>query len=729
MAATAPAGEPATGSPPDFRRDVLPILQERCHGCHSAANERPKGDLRLDEATTLGDYLFPGDAEGSYLFGLVHRGESDPERMPPESSGPPLSADQIETLRRWIDAGADVGDWNRQPNWREEVRDVARTPNFDPAAAAAELDRLVNAAYANAGVAPPPALSDELFLRRIYLDLAGRVPAVAEARAFYDSDADDPAAKRAALVDRLLNSEAYVSHFSNRWADALRVQSRVVHGRDTEVYRWWIKQTLRENLPYDEFVRRLIDAEGLYWDDPAVGYYFRDAENPLAHVEATASVFLGTEIGCAQCHDDPYDVWTRRDYHEFAAYFGTAHHYVPRERAFKTLSYKEVDAGRLALREKIREQRLSHRTRESNLAMTAYYVNSRMRMQVLRHERFGARLPHDYQYDDGEPKGEATPTAPFGDPATFEEPADGKRSLADWIVSPRNPRFTLTIVNRLWHETFGQTLAGPLTDVRPINRCANPELVAHLVQTMIDLDYDLKAFRRLLVGSETYRRECLPGELEADERLPGPRLRRMSAEQLWDSLIALRTETPEAGVDAPEPDNSFYRQMREATSLEEYWDRLGRRVDAGEGYLSHFREGIYRLRDSRRNGFSPDELVRASELESPTTDGHFLLQFGQSERGRIDAAWDNPTTPQALTLMNGPLFDALLDDESALAAATRGRSREEMLDAVWLATLSRRPGADERALLNARFADVPDADLPRRTLWVALNLRQYLFVQ
>ncbi len=728
--------EPAgAGGAPEFRQDVLPILQARCYGCHGPANERPKGDLRLDEATAIGDYLFAGDADDSYLFGLVHRGESDPERMPPESSGPPLSEAQIDTLRRWIDAGADFGDWQSQPNWRQAAREEARTPDFDPAAAAREIDRLIDAEFAHLGVPQPEPLSDELFLRRVYLDLAGRVPTVEETRAFLDDDTADAQAadaetKRAALVDGLLGSEAYVSRFANLWFDALRVQTKQPAGRTTDAYRWWIKQALRDNMPHDEFVRRLIGADGYQWDDPAVGYYFRDAENRLANVEATAGVFLGTDIGCAQCHDDPYDVWTRKDYHAFAAYFDSARSNLPVGRTFKHLDFREVTNQRRALMDDARKRGLKHGSRERDRASTAYEAISPLRTAVIHWQTFNPHLPDDYQYDDAEP-GAVVQEAPlFGDPASFDLKAEGMRTLADWVASPRNPRFTLTIVNRLWGELFGHTLAGPLTDVRPADLCANPELVAHLTQTLVDLDYDVQAFLRLLVSTNAYRRECLPGAAAEHDGLPGVRLRRMTAEQLWDSLIAMRTENPEAGVDAPRPDESFSKRVYSAKTTDEFWALVEERIEAGRGSVAQYNERRRRLLESQRTGFSPAALKRASELTSPAPDGHLLRQFGQSDRDLIDGGWNNPTTPQALTLMNGPLLDLLLEDGSALAARlAKTSSRDDALETVWLATLSRRPTVAERALLSDRLAAVPDDELPRRVLWIVLNTRQFLFIQ
>ena len=154
-----------------------------------------------------------------------------------------------------------------------------------------------------------PPIADEVFARRIYLDIAGRIPTYGELLRFLESKSSN---KRSELIDELLGSEGYVSSNYNYWADILRVKSR---GRRTIMisYQDWIKDSLRENKPYDEFVRELITADGYVWDDPAVGYYLRDAGMPLDNMSNTAQVFLGTRMQCAQCTITPLTSRRRRN--------------------------------------------------------------------------------------------------------------------------------------------------------------------------------------------------------------------------------------------------------------------------------------------------------------------------------------------------------------------------------------------------------------------------------
>ncbi|MDB4574457.1 DUF1549 domain-containing protein, partial [Akkermansiaceae bacterium] len=161
-------------------------------------------------------------------------------------------------------------------------------------------------------------LNDHMFLRRIYLDLAGRIPSYQEARDFL---ASRKPMKRQELLTKLLNSVDYTSHNYNYFAEQLRIQSRfpgTVLRNDAFIF--WLKKQIQTNRPYDELVRELITAEGHIWDNPAVGYHFRDKDMKLDHVAFMGKVFLGTDITCAQCHDDPFSNWTQYEYYELSAY-------------------------------------------------------------------------------------------------------------------------------------------------------------------------------------------------------------------------------------------------------------------------------------------------------------------------------------------------------------------------------------------------------------------------
>ncbi|MEM1297591.1 MAG: DUF1549 domain-containing protein, partial [Verrucomicrobiota bacterium] len=181
-------------------------------------------------------------------------------------------------------------------------------PHGDPAAEAKYIDQLIAAKLKETGQAPLPPANDEVFLRRIYLDLAGRIPSYEEAEAFLsDSDPD----KRANLIDTLLDSPAYVSNYLNFWSDILRIRSKLTKNNSGQPYHDWVRKALMQNKPYDQFVSELITARGYLWENGAAGFYIRDNGMPLDHLAMASQVFLGTQLQCAQCHDHPYDDWTQ----------------------------------------------------------------------------------------------------------------------------------------------------------------------------------------------------------------------------------------------------------------------------------------------------------------------------------------------------------------------------------------------------------------------------------
>ena len=179
-----------------------------------------------------------------------------------------------------------------------------------------QIDAFIQERLSEEQIEPAPLVAESTLLRRLYLDLIGRIPSIEEAQSYIDSS--DPQ-KRDQLINRLLESEGHVSHEYNHWADLLRIKSRM-RNLPGQPYIEWVRNAFRGNMPYDEFVGQLINSKGYLWDDGATGFYFRDAGMELDHMANTFQVFLGTQVGCAQCHDHPDDSWTQKQYYEQAAY-------------------------------------------------------------------------------------------------------------------------------------------------------------------------------------------------------------------------------------------------------------------------------------------------------------------------------------------------------------------------------------------------------------------------
>jgi len=200
--------------------------------------------------------------------------------------------------------------------------DLARRNSFSPAviaSAAADIDRLVSAVLvANKQTLNAPS-TDEQFLRRIYLDAAGRVPTAAEATKFLASNAPD---KRAKLIDELLYSSGYTMQMFNWMADLLRVKDTFAKGVPAFSFEDWLKARLSAGTPWDKLVSEMITADGRLSDNGATGFMLFDAEMPLDGVSNLMTTFLGTNMACAQCHDHPLAEWTQRDFYQMAAFFG-----------------------------------------------------------------------------------------------------------------------------------------------------------------------------------------------------------------------------------------------------------------------------------------------------------------------------------------------------------------------------------------------------------------------
>lgn len=617
-----------------------------------------------------------------------------------------------------------------------------------------QIDSLVDAGLKEQGVVPNAMTSDPIFLRRAYLDITGRIPTLEQAAEFLQTQS---ATKRRDLIDRLIQSEGNVSREFNYWADLLRIQSRL-RNAPAGPYLDWIKDSIRENRPYDEMVRELISAEGYVWDNGAAGYYLRDAGMPLDHMANTFQVFLGTQLVCAQCHDHPYDEFTQIDYYQQAAYiFGVKTTDREISQQYRKLGRKkksevDPDTQRMA-RQMIRP--LRYRVNETNSKL---------------------RLPDDYQYDDAKPKSVVEPDTIFGDSIELgpdESPRDG---YAKWLTSPENPRFATVIANRLWKRSMGVGLIEPVDDLSDGYSASHPQLMTYLSELIVDLNFDTRAYLKVLYNTRAYQRMANRDEWDSSEPyyFAGPLLRRMRAEELWDSFAGLvvqdldersgnssqNTRYSEAKeLVGMEPDailkiaEDRAKVAKKRTELQAQQRELRKQLQAAQAnkrsrrvralrdeqnalskkirMLGQNRGGRNRgsdANDPRWKGL-PRELVRASETVSPAPPRHFLRQFGQSDRETIENANDEANVPQILTLLNGPLYEMLSKPNSVFRQAYEGAGNaEQLLNRIYLTLLTRFPSELERQQLLPALRNDPQG-ATEDLIWSLLNTRQFAFVQ
>ena len=691
----------------------------------------------------------------------------------------------------------------QEPKVDEATSNVGVIPAKRIAAISRQIDELVEQQLETNELKPNPVVDDETFVRRVYLDIVGRIPTLDEVTRFLKSRERN---KRRELIDELLDSPGYVSHQYNFWADLLRLKTRLQGGNPGRPYINFIKESLAANKPYDEMVHELLNSEGPILDgNGATGYYLRDTGMPEDNMANTVRIFLGTRIECAQCHDHPFDKWTQKEFFEMVAFNGGV-------RTRLTPNGMSM-GGAMSVRRQLQKSDAPNEVKQQAI-------------NLLRPLSYGvagggtglAKLPDSYQYDDGKPNeivkaktmfGEEElvhPTIPVSrnskrrrkrpnrrDAATQIPGAKdiGSREVfADWITSPDNPRFTMVIANRLWKEAMGLGLVEPVDDITDDTVAANEELLEFLSRQMIDLDYDTKQFYRAIYNSKTYQREAsdvIAEELgDTDYHFPGPIVRRMSAEQLWDSFLTLAVPDLDTRKNPRDQLANGYRSgvaediaelqsMSADDVLKLAEERIKRRNDPeqkqkirkvmmkanGTKYQAEARniqQRITRLKrlqqmaKRRKNGDAArnlqnqikelqvqlrhlptrvgGDLVRASELPSPAPAGHFLREFGQSDRDQIENANSEPAVNQVLSLMNGQIEKRIISNPRTVLMrnATQAGSLGEKIDTIFLSILSRKPTRSEKKtwLEIAREEGAPAAN---DLIWTLANTGEFMFVK
>lgn len=585
---------------------------------------------------------------------------------------------------------------------------------------ARQMDQLVRNRVEQHDQGRRSEIDDYSFCRRVYLDVIGRIPTVDELDRFIE---DEEPQKRARLINTLLDSNGYQSHWYNYWADLLRVKyvgDKLHHPGN---YSQWIKESLRTNKPYDRMAHELINASGPLYKpgNGATGFYARE---PMAldHLANSVKTFLGLSIECAQCHDHPFDVWTQKDFYKLAAFSSKTH--------LRVDPTPDLEKKYAQDRKKLKNKSFDE--------WIVYRESVRVKHAAIHGNGTGfMRLPHDYQYGDGKPFEAVQADVLFGDmPALGHKltkdkldtlphnnvgpPINSRESLADWMVSPNNPLFTKSVVNRLWHQVMGTELVGPVGDLTPDEMGPHPELTETLVLIMKDSDYDLKEFFRVLFNSKTYQSEAIALNEDAPEYVfDGPVVRRLSAEVIVDSFLSLKTATPDQYV-ATEFQWDGFTNFYEKSQNMDVQDFVDYSINGpGRGAFQR-REEVAAM---KRNGdMGPKHLWRVSCYGHVDGSHEVAMLMGKSDRELIDGANKEPNIPQILYLMNGHLEQEITAQPLAFihqkleAAADVG----QRLEIIWKAILSRPPRESEKALISHDQDDL---------IWALLNSNEFRFAR
>ncbi|MBS0266038.1 MAG: DUF1553 domain-containing protein [Planctomycetes bacterium] len=349
------------------------------------------------------------------------------------------------------------------------------------------IDGLVYAKLRKLNELPSPPVSDADFLRRVYLDIIGTLPAAREAREFLG---DTDPGRRGRLVERLLERPEFADFWALKWSDVLRVDRQVLGHKAAYAYYRWIRDSLAANVPYDQFCRQIVAAEGPLSENPA-GHFFKVVSKPGEMGGALSQVFLGVRIDCAQCHHHPFDRWSQSDYLGMQAFF-------------TQVSFKSVAGNEFLL--------------AGNSAPT-------------KHPRTGQNVfAHALATE-----------APQAEPV-----GDRRHLLAAWMTAPDNPWFARNLVNRTWAHFLGRGLVEPVDDVRLSNPPTNPALLDALAQSFVQSRFDFKQLIRTITASRVYQTSATIDVTNArdDQNYARALLRSIEAEVLLDAVCQV-TGVPE----------------------------------------------------------------------------------------------------------------------------------------------------------------------------------------
>ena len=485
------------------------------------------------------------------------------------------------------------------------------------------IDKHVGDKLVLLGIPPSAPLDDDGFLRRASLDTIGTLPTAAEARTFLADPSPD---KRARLIDELLNRHEYADYWAMKWADILRADRIKITPQGTVGMTRWLRKQFETNRPFDEMAREILTAQGPIQAESPAGF-FKALDQPELAARSVSQLFLGVRIECAQCHHHPSERWSQDDYAGLVGFF-------------TGVTIKRLPNGT-----------------ESIVA------------------KAGTDHPHPRT-------GAIVPAKALGAPdANFENVNDRRQVLAAWMTGPDNPFFAKAIVNRLWAHYFGRGLVEPIDDIRATNPASNEPLMDALVGHLKDVHYDLNAFTKTLLSSQTYQLSSVAndGNIEDAQNFSHARPKALPAEVLLDGLS-------------------------QVTGVAEKFNGWP------EGYRS----------------------IQVWDNRMPS---YFFRIFGRPVRASVCECErsNEPSISQALHLLNSPEINEKITHKHGVARklANSSLSNDEILDEIYLSTLCRIPTPEERALLKEAFPP-PDAD--RRAavedvLWSVLNTKEFLYNQ
>lgn len=495
---------------------------------------------------------------------------------------------------------------------------------FTAPPAANIVDERVFAKQKELQLLPAAICSDDVFLRRAFLDCIGTLPTADEARAFLDSQAAD---KRAKLIDSLLARDEFALFWALKWADVLRGSPVTISERGVHSFHRYLVKMVAEDRPVPELARELLTGSGNTLNKPGANFY-RVARTPEEAAETAAQLFMGVRVQCAKCHNHPFEGITQADYYGLAAFFAQ-------------VSYKGTQFG---LDDEI-----------------VYLQPGREVQNPL------TRKPQ--------------PPVAFGSKAgPFAPDDDRRKAFADWLTKPGNKFFAPSFANRVWFHLMGKGIVDPVDDFRDTNPPSNPDLLKALAEDFAKNGYRLKPLVRTILNSRTYQ---------------------------------LASDGPKQSPNAASPDRYFVKASVRMLAAEQVLDAVSQATGVPETFKGY------------------PTGTRALDLPEGGFDHPFLQAFSRPVRDAVCecAREEDPSLPQVLHMLNNAgLLSKVRSDKGRVAAWLKeGKTPEEIVERIYLATLSRRPTEAERLLVKKHLAAAEDKTAGLQDVQHALlNVNEFL---
>lgn len=625
----------ADAAQPLLERDVLPILTKNCMGCHGGLRKFGGLDLRTVPAMLAGGDSGPaivaGDAAHSELWTKIQSDE-----MPEGDDREKLTSEEKATIKAWIDAGL--------PTVSAQQQNVdPRLPagkRHDPSEVAAAIDKHIDGFLEDAKLRPAEPSDDVEFMRRLYLDLIGRVPTAEQAAEFLDSRDVD---KRVKLIDQLLAMPEFGRQFGRTWRDWVcppELPSDDNGGaqpyKQADEFGAWLGDKFAAGEPWDKITRDILTVTGEIKNQPQVIFFGLAGQGGKTSADgsarAVASLFMGVQLQCSQCHDDPYRDWSQQQHWSLAAFFGRSQG-----------DFNKIEIGKGP----------SSKPGEIVIPDSAF-KNSGTVVQTA----FLSGKPFEAKGND-----------------------DLRKPFVDWLTAKENPYFAPAFANRLWFYLFARGIVNPIDDFRPLNPPSHPGLLKLLANEFTASGYDIQHLFRCVCNSRAYQRTSwVQPNTDEQERLALTTafgrmpLRVMTADRFLDSLKLAYGEEKEFDLRGGDNVNT-----------------TGQAATVGNAYLE------------------------------------FHRKFGTNEEDATDFTHG---IAQMLTLINHPRLLAGSKAIDEYLKSNPDAPAEQVIEWLYLNTLSRRPDKEDTAEALQYAGSLPDKKKAYNgILWMLVNRSEYILVR